>query len=198
MHAMKLGKIILLLLILLLLPFGLRVWSGDFGQAASLYSDIKAHKVGDILTVMIYENSNAASQNQIKTEKNGEFSTSGGPGHGTLRFIPFFSASGENNNSYDGKGENLRSQVLRGKMSVTIIGTKPNGDLIIEGSRTIGISKDKETMTITGVVRQKDISPDNTIESYLVADASITYTGKGAANDAARPGIVMRFLNWVF
>ena len=55
-----------------------------------------------------------------------------------------------------------------------------------------------ETMTLTGVVRQKDVKPDNTIESYLIADAEIHYTGKGTANDAARPGIVMRFLNWLF
>jgi len=195
---MKMKKVIIITIILLLLPFTIKVWSGDFGQGASLFSDIKAHKVGDILTVLIYENSNAATQNQTKTEKNGDFSTSGGPGHGTLRFIPFFSASGENKNSYDGKGENLRSQVLRSKISVTVVGSKENGDLIIKGTRTIGISKDKETITLTGVVRQKDIKPDNSIESYLVADAEISYTGKGTANDAARPGIVMRFLNWLF
>ena len=150
------------------------------------------------MTILIYESSNAATQNETKTEKSGEFSTSGGPGHGTLRFIPFFSASGQHENSYDGKGENLRSQVLRSKMSVTVVGIKENGDLIIKGTRTIGISKDKETIALTGVVRQKDIKPDNTIESYLVADAEISYTGKGTANDAARPGIVMRFLNWLF
>jgi len=195
---MKMKKVIIITIILLLLPFTIKVWSGDFGQGASLFSDIKAHKVGDILTVMIYENSNAATQNETKTEKSGDFSTSGGPGHGTLRFIPFFSASGQHENNYDGKGENLRSQVLRSKISVTVVGIKENGDLIIKGTRTIGISKDKETITLTGVVRQKDIKPDNSIESYLVADAEISYTGKGTANDAARPGIVMRFLNWLF
>lgn len=195
---MNLRKILLLVLVLLLLPFTVKLWSGDFGQGASLFTDLKAHKVGDILTVLIYESSNASSQNETKTEKSGDFSTSGGPGHGTLRFIPFFSASGSNENSFNGKGENLRSQVLRSKMSVTVVGTKNDGDLIIKGSRTIGISKDKETITLTGVVRQKDIKPDNTIESYLIADAEIAYTGKGTANDASRPGIVMRFLNWLF
>jgi flagellar L-ring protein precursor FlgH len=83
-------------------------------------------------------------------------------------------------------------------MSVTVVSIKENGDLIIKGSRVVGISEDKETMTLTGVVRQKDIKFDNTIESYLIADAEITYTGKGATNAASRPGIVMRFLNWLF
>jgi flagellar L-ring protein precursor FlgH len=195
---MSIKKILFFIIILLLLPFGLRVWSGDFGQGSSLFTDIKAHKVGDILTVLIYEASDASSQAQTKTEKTGKFSTEGGPGIGTLDFIPLFGAAGENKNTYDGKGENLRTQTLRAKMSVSVVGIKENGDLIIKGSRSIGVSKDKETMTLTGVVRQKDITAANTIDSYLIADADIVYTGKGAANNGSRPGMLMRFLNWLF
>jgi len=195
---MKTWKIILFLLILILLPLGFRPWAGDFGQAQSLYTDIKAHKVGDILTVLIYENSNATSQAETKTEKTGKFSTSGGPGIGTLDFVPLFGASGENKNSFDGKGQNLRNQSLRAKMSVTVVATRDNGDLVIKGTRTVGVSKDKESLTLTGVVRQKDITAGNTIDSYLIADAEISYTGKGAANTGSRPGILIRFLNWLF
>jgi flagellar L-ring protein precursor FlgH len=195
---MNLKRILLITAILILLPISFRLLAGDFGQSSSLYTDIKAHKIGDILTVNIYENAKATNQIESKTEKNGKFSTQGGPGTGILDFIPLWSADGENKNSYDGKGENLRNQSLRAKMSVTVIDVRENGDLVIKGSRTIGISKDKETMTLTGVVRQKDISPGNTIDSYLIADAEISYTGKGAANAAGRPGIIMRFLNWLF
>jgi flagellar L-ring protein precursor FlgH len=195
---MKLIKIILFIIILLLLPFSLRVWSGDFGQGTSLYTDIKAHKVGDILTVLVYEASNASSQTQTKAEKTGSFTTDGGPGAGKLDFIPFFSVSHENKNSYDGKGQNTRNQSLQGKISVTVVDVKENGDLVIKGSRTVGISKDKETMTLTGVVRPRDVTGANTIDSYLIADAEITYTGKGSTNSASRPGFIMRFLNWLF
>lgn len=195
---MNLKKVLLITAILLLLPFTLKLWSGDFGQASSLFTDIKANRVGDILTVLIYEYSNATSQAETKTQKTGKFSTSGGPGVGPFGFIPLFGVEGKNKSSHDGKGENLRSQSLRGKMTVTVVGVKENGDLIVRGSRTIGISKDKETMTLTGVVRQKDIKSDNTIESYLLADAEISYTGKGAASNASRPGILMRFLDWLF
>ncbi len=195
---MNFKKVLLITAVLLLLPFTLKLWSGDFGQASSLFTDIKANRVGDILTVLIYEYSNATSQAETKTQKTGKFSTDGGPGVGPLGFIPLFGVKGQNKSSHDGKGENLRSQSLRGKMTVTVVGVKENGDLIVRGSRTIGISKDKETMTLTGVVRQKDIKPDNTIESYLLADAEISYTGKGAASTASRPGILMRFLDWLF
>lgn len=195
---MNLRKIIFFLLILILLPFSFRLFSGDFGQNSSLFTDIKAHRVGDILTVLIYEASNATSQAETKTEKDGEFSTGGGPGVGKLGFIPLFGADGKSSSSFNGKGENLRTQSLRAKMSVTVMAVKDNGDLVIKGSRAIGISKDKETMILTGVVRQKDVTSNNTIDSYLIADADITYTGKGVSNTSSRPGLIMRFINWLF
>ncbi|MEW5923048.1 MAG: flagellar basal body L-ring protein FlgH [Candidatus Zixiibacteriota bacterium] len=195
---MSLKKILLLTLILLLLPFTFRVLSGDFGQSQSLFTDIKANKMGDILTVLIYENSVASTKSETKTEKTDENSVSGGPGIGSLDFIPLFGADSENKSSFNGSGENLRNQNLRAKMSVTVVDVRQNGDLIIKGSRSIGISKDKETLTLTGVVRQRDITADNTIDSYKIADAEITYTGKGAANTASRPGILSRFINWLF
>lgn len=195
---MSLKKILLLTLILILLPFTLRVMSGDFGQSQSLFTDIKANKIGDILTVLIYENSIATTKAETKTEKTDENSVSGGPGIGKLDFIPLFGADSENKSSFNGSGENLRNQNLRAKISVTVVDIRENGDLIIKGSRAIGISKDKETMTLTGVVRQRDISADNTVDSYKIAEAEIIYTGKGAANTASRPGILSRFINWLF
>lgn len=195
---MNIKRILLILAALLLLPFTIKLYGGDFGQAQSLFTDIKAHQVGDILTVLIYEQNNASSKVENKTEKSTKSSVSGGPGIGTLDFIPLFGADGENKNSFDGKGENTRNGSLRAKMSVTVIDVRENGDLIIEGSRTLGISGDRETLTLNGVVRQKDITPDNTIDSYLIADAEIHYTGKGSSNTASRPGFVTRFFNWLF
>lgn len=195
---MSLKRIIITTLILILLPFTLKLHGGDFGQAKSLFSDIKAHKVGDILTVNIYENTQATNKAETKAEKTGKFSTTGGPGAGFLDFIPLFGASVENKNTFDGKGENLRNRNLRAKMSVTVVAVKENGDLVIEGARTVGISTDKETLNLTGVVRQRDIKPDNSVDSYLIADAEITYRGKGSITNGSRPGPIMRFLNWLF
>jgi len=195
---MSLKRIIIATAILILLPFTIKVYGGDFGQSSSLYADIKAHKVGDILTVNIYENTQATNKAETKAEKSGAFSTSGGPGTGFLDFIPLFGAKAENKNSFDGKGENLRNRNLRAKMSVTVVALRENGDLVIEGTRTVGISTDRETLTLTGIVRQRDIGSDNSIESYLIADAEISYKGKGSITSASRPGPIMRFLNWLF
>jgi flagellar L-ring protein FlgH len=195
---MSIKRILIVTLFLLLIPFSLKLRGGDFGQSTSLFSDIKAHKVGDILTVNIYENTQATQKAESKQEKDGKFSVAGGPGTGILDFIPLFGAEGENKNSFDGKGENLRNRDLRGRMSVNVIAVNENNNLVIEGSRTVGISNDRETLTLTGVVRQRDIKPDNSVDSYLIADAQITYRGKGGTNDANRPGPIMRFLNWLF
>jgi len=195
---MKHKKLILLLLVLLLLPFTLKLRGEDFGQHQSLFTDIKAHAIGDILTVNIVEENRASNQVSSKTEKTTKSSIDSAPGIGELAFIPMLGADIKTKNSFDGKGDNIRNASLRARMSVTVINIKPNGDLIIQGSRTIGISKDKETIVLTGVVRQKDIAPNNTINSYQIADAEIHYTGKGNASTAARPGFLSRFLGWLF
>lgn len=195
---MKLKRILIVTAILILLPFTIKVSAGDFGKGQSLFSDIKAHNVGDLLTVNIYESAQATNKSETTAEKTGKFETSGGPGVGILDFIPLFGAKGQNKNSFEGKGENLRDRSLRAKMSVTVMAVKDNGDLIIEGSRVIGISDDRETLTLSGVVRQRDVSPNNIIESYLIAEAQIVYRGNGPTNNATRPGPLMRFLNWLF
>lgn len=191
-------RIFILALILVLLPFTIKVFGNDFGQSMSLFTDVKATKVGDILTVLIFEQNQGSSKAETKTEKSTTAQMTGGPGVGPLDFIPLFSLDGDNSNSFDGKGENTRNGSLRAKMSVTVIARKENGDLIIQGSRTLGISGDRETLTLTGVVRQKDITRDNTIDSYLIADAEISYTGKGSANTGSRPGFFTRLINWMF
>jgi len=191
-------KLLILLGILLLLPFSLRVHGQDFGSGQSLFSDITAHEVGDILTVLIVEQNRATSQVETKTDKSTKTSTSGGPGIGRLDFIGAFGVKGQNSNVFDGKGENLRTGTIRARISVAVVGKRENGDLVIEGTRVIGISNDKETIHVSGVVRPRDIGPDNAIESYLIADAEVSYTGKGHASKAARPGFITRLINWIF
>jgi len=168
------------------------------GRSGSLYTDIKAHAVGDILTVRIYEDAQATNVSQTDVKKEGKFETKGGPGIGKLDFIPLFGAAGENTNEYKGAGTNTRRGNLKASMTVRVIAVRQNGDLAIEGNRVIRINNDDETLTLSGIVRPQDINADNTVDSYSIADAQISYSGKGPASTGARPGIIMRFLNWIF
>lgn len=167
-------------------------------QNASLFTDTKAHQVGDILTVLIVES--ASAQNAVKTDvqKSSEFNLDAGPGFGSIDFIPLFGASGTSDNKTGNQGSTSRSGQLKAQMTVQVVGVRENGDLIIEGSRVIGINSDKEMLTLTGIVRSEDVQPDNTIYSYQIAEAQINYRGKGAAANGGKPGWIMRFLNWIF
>jgi flagellar L-ring protein precursor FlgH len=69
---------------------------------------------------------------------------------------------------------------------------------VIQGTRVIGINNDKEQLILTGVVRAADVSPANTILSQQIADAQISYRGKGIATSGGKPGLIARVLNWLF
>lgn len=195
---MKLRRAMLYAGILALLPFTFKAFGADYGSSRSLFTDIKARQVGDNLTVLIYETTRASGQSQTKNEESTDASIKGGPGSGPLDFIPLFGLSASTETKYDGKGQVRKDQSLRAKMTVSVVGIKNNGDLIIEGSRSVGIGQSVETMHLSGVVRSKDIKADNSIESYLIADAIITYEGEGPSPNSARAGIVTRLLGWLF
>jgi flagellar L-ring protein precursor FlgH len=167
-------------------------------RSASMYTDIKANKIGDVITVLIVESATAQNAVATGTQKSSEFDVDAGPGFGSLDFIPLFGANGGSEAKSNNQGQTSRSGKLQAQMTVQVVGVRGNGDLVIEGSRVIGINSDKEMMTLTGIVRSEDVAADNSVYSYQIADAQITYRGKGAANNGGKPGWIMRFLNWVF
>lgn len=189
-----------ILVVLVFIAMTSTVYANKFAQLqnASLFTDTKAHQVGDILTVLIVES--ATAQNAVKTDvqKSSEFNLDAGPGFGSIDFIPLFGASGTSDNKTGNQGSTSRSGQLKAQMTVQVVGVRENGDLIIEGSRVIGINSDKEMLTLTGIVRAEDVQPNNSVYSYQIAEAQINYRGKGAASNGGKPGWIMRFLNWVF
>ncbi len=170
------------------------------GNAPSLFTDMKATGVGDILTVLIVEQTSASNQAKTETNKKSSFDLDAGPGFGAwpLREIPSFGAAGDSKNESANEGKTSRSGSLTSQLAVKIVGLKSNGDLVIEGTRVLGINNDKEMLVLTGIVRPQDITPQNTVYSYQIADAQITYRGKGAAANGGKPGWIMRVLNWLF
>jgi flagellar basal body L-ring protein FlgH len=83
-------------------------------------------------------------------------------------------------------------------VSVTVVGTKPNGDLVVEGSRIIEINGEREVVHLSGAVDPMIIPATNTIESYRMSDLQVTYKGKGVVSEGSRPGVFIRILNWIF
>jgi flagellar L-ring protein FlgH len=169
-------------------------------QIQSMFADPKANQVGDALTVIIQENASASNRTSTKTAKNSKTAISSTiPGAGNiLDFIPLHSLDSGFDNEYTGDASTSRSARLTARMTVTVVGKKPNGDLIIEGVRTLKINGENEAIYVNGSVNSAMVRRDNTVLSSSIADLQIEYTGKGTITQGTRPGVVVRFINWIF
>ena len=169
-------------------------------QIQSMFADPKANQVGDALTVIIQENASASNRTSTKTAKNSKTAISSTvPGAGNiLGFIPLHSLDSGIDNQYTGDASTSRSARLTARMTVTVVGKKPNGDLIIEGVRTLKINGENEAIYVNGSVNPTMVRRDNTVLSSSIADLQIEYTGKGTITQGTRPGVVVRFINWIF
>lgn len=167
------------------------------GAFFSLYSDIRAHGVGDILTIIINENTTAASTASLKTTRNesGNFFNGTGLFHQLLGGISFGVSSGT---ASDGNGQTSRTGTLATTLSVVVTQVMPNGNLMVKGSSLMGINKETQQVTITGMVRPADIAPDNTIPSNLVADVNVVYNGKGIVAHTQQEGFLSKILRFLF
>jgi len=166
----------------------------DFETGESLVTNLKAHRIGDLITIIITESSSADATSKTKADNKSE--SKGGPGLGFLDFIKPWDMSVEN--KYKGDGKTQRSGNLRAEITARITEVLHNGDFRLEGTRMVNVNGEKTLIEITGVCRSKDIAPDNTIMSTYISDAMIAYNGSGLVNDAAEPGVVTKVLNWLF
>ncbi len=166
----------------------------DFDSGLSLVSNIKAHHVGDLLTIIITENATANATSKTKADNKSEHS--GGAGLGFLDFVKPWGFSTEN--KYKGDGNTQRNGSLEAEITARITEVLHNGDLRVSGTRMVNINGEKQLIEITGVCRQRDIRPDNTIMSTYISDAQIAYNGSGIINDTSTPGVVTRVINWLF
>lgn len=159
----------------------------------------KEYCLGDIITIEIEEESAAQSRATTSTQKGAKTEITTGPD------IPLFEGvmkkfvgNNEVKNEYDGEGTTTRSGKLSGTVTATVLKVMDNGNLLIEGSRSIVVNKETQIMRVRGVARPHDIDSNNTINSSLLADAQIKYDGKGAIARANRQGILSRIIDTIF
>jgi flagellar L-ring protein precursor FlgH len=160
----------------------------------NLFSDHRATRVDDILTIVIVESAKAGSESKTNTSKGSEV----GFKAGSLSLLPPQQFGASNEAKYDGKGATSRSGSLSATVTARVVEVLESGNLVIEGSKTVEINQEKEIIKISGVVRPQDIQKNNIVYSTSIADAEITYSGNGAVNTASRPGFFTRLVNWLF
>ncbi len=180
----------------------------DGGMLSEMFINAKARKIGDIVTIKIVENSKASNNATTKTDRT--TSTSVGLTElfglenkfpsGSNFFNPFSPVTSDFGNQFDGSGSTARSGALTAYITARVVEIQPNGNLVIEGNREVRVNGENQIITLTGVIRPRDISSANIVQSTYIADARISYSGSGVLNDQQRPGWLARVLNkiWPF
>ncbi|BAI81597.1 flagellar L-ring protein FlgH [Deferribacter desulfuricans SSM1] len=184
------------------------LWT-DMGNYGTFFLDYKGRKVGDIVIVKIVESSSATNSNTTKTSKSTSYKTGitnllGLPTNLGMKnflnsgnqFDPNIDAS--TSNSFNGKGQKQKSDQVTATIAARVIDVLPSGNLVIEGHREIIVDQEKQIISVKGVIRQKDIDATNTVLSTAIADAQITYTGKGMLSDVNKKGWLANVIDWVW
>ncbi|CAG0938442.1 hypothetical protein GPROT2_00215 [Gammaproteobacteria bacterium] len=162
----------------------------------ALFEDNKARRVGDTITVRLAERTQASKSASTDASKESKTDTGsptllGGPVTSNGKEI--LSNSWETDQEFNGKGSSSQSNRLDGNITVTVAEVLPNGNLRVRGEKWLTLNQGEEYVQISGIVRPADVAVDNSIPSYKVADARITYSGNGLVPDANRPGLITRF-----
>jgi flagellar L-ring protein precursor FlgH len=179
-----------------------------------LFEDVKARRVGDIITVVLQESTSASKSAKASADKDQETSIESPV---ILGATPTFNAPGiipldsnRNNTleanisatrSFEGEADASQSNSLNGRITVTIADVLPNGNLVVRGEKWLTLNQGEEFIQISGIVRPQDVSTSNTIFSTQIADAQITYSGKGFLAESNQMGWLARFFNhsaWPF
>jgi flagellar L-ring protein precursor FlgH len=171
------------------------------GADRRLFEDLKAGRIGDVLTVRLIEQTAAATSSNTATSR----STSAELAVPTIlgqtptwKGNPLFNGSIDGSSDFEGAGSSTQSNSLVGDITVTVVEEYPNGNLLIRGEKWVSLNQGQEFIQLSGVIRPYDINPDNSVVSTRIADAQIKYSGKGVLAQANRKGVFARFFDSMF
>jgi flagellar L-ring protein FlgH len=168
------------------------------GREIALFENTVARRVGDVLVVRLVENTSASKSSSTSTRKSTAAELPGPTIAGrpvTVNGTAILDAGIENESTFDGEGTSSQSNRLSGDLAVIVVGHLGNGTLRVRGEKWVTINQGREFVRLEGLVRAIDVLPDNTVPSTRVANARISYAGKGALADANAPGWLARFFN---
>jgi flagellar L-ring protein FlgH len=168
------------------------------GREVAWLEDLKAHRVGDILTIRLQEATQASKTSSTKTKKDTTVANAAPTllGRGVTRNgTPLLANSLDGAQQFQGDGASSQSNSLDGSITVTVVERLQNGNLVVQGEKWLTLNQGDEFIRITGIVRPYDIATDNTVTSDKIANARISYSGRGTLASANRAGWLARFFN---
>jgi flagellar L-ring protein FlgH len=160
---------------------------------ATLYQDPRAAKVGDILTVKIRVNDKATLDNSSSRRRGSDTGLSGSYDFSTHSMVADRAGNGEGglslgaNSSASGTGTIDRSEKIDVSVAAVVTEVLPNGNLLISGSQEVRVNYELRLLNVTGIVRPRDISTNNTIDYEKIAEARVSYGGRGRITEVQQP-----------
>ena len=176
------------------------------GQERTWFEDMRARRVGDLITVKLVEKTEGSKENSTEIKKTQDLSIANPtilgstPQFNVPGIVPLASNNGNtlattlgSTSSFKGEGDADQSNELSGSVTVTVIEVLPNGYLVVRGEKRIGINQGNEYVKLSGIVRPADIDSTNTVESTKIGDATILYVGDGPVADSSVVGWLAKF-----
>ena len=173
---------------------------------SSMFTAKKANRLGDILTVAIFEKASAEKEAETATGRSSSVSA------GIPKLFGYEAALAAKNsnldpsslisanagNEFEGSGSTSRQGRLSATLTTQVIEVLPNKNLRIQGSKTVRVNSEDQIIRLSGIVRPEDITSRNMIDSKYILDAKIEYSGKGVISEQQRPGWLTRLINTVW
>lgn len=160
-------------------------------------ADKTAHRVGDLLTVMIRENQDLKNEEKTDLAKNSTLNyqlVDFAAKPDAFQTLPTVRTT--KSDSFGGAANYEKSGEFEARLTAMVMDVLPNGNMVIEGRREIRIDQERKVLEFRGIVRRYDILRNNTVESELVAQAYVSYTGSGPlTNTGRRRGLASWFYN---
>jgi flagellar L-ring protein precursor FlgH len=172
------------------------IWTPG-SRLADAARDLRASQVDDVLTILVVENASAVAKGTTKTQRTSSAKASVAAAAGITRATgPLANLAGVSGDTQlDGQGSTTRDIVISTTLTARVTTVLPNGGMLIEASKDVGINSENQIITVRGVVRPADIGADNTVRSDRLGQLEVKVNGKGVVGDAIRrPFFLYRLL----
>jgi flagellar L-ring protein precursor FlgH len=168
------------------------------GRDVALFENAVARNAGDLVVIRLAEQTQASKSATTSTKKSTSAELPGPTIAGrpvTANGAQVLQMGMENESEFNGSGSSAQSNRLSGEISATVVRRLANGNLVVRGEKWLTLNQGSEYVRVEGIIRPIDIQPDNSIESWKVANARIGYGGRGSLASANKPGLLARFFN---
>jgi len=176
------------------------------GSGTLIAEKVTRFEPGDIITVLVQEKIEATTVVNTNTKKESDVDARSNPANNTFlvdsdglnlirpEMLPNWNVEAQN--EFKTQGSTRRSSTLTTTITCVVTEVMANGNIMLEGARTVSINREDSTLLVRGMVRSKDVSPNNTIPSTQMANVNLELKGKGPLWNNQRRGLVTRFLDW--